>query len=90
MSRYKPSCVKCKRAMEIEKTGIYFVEMFNDPPQPYKIWSADLWRCPVCGHQIVRGFGDNPLMEHYEDGFETYLDDIKNRFGEYVILEYER
>lgn len=38
--------------------------------RPYKIWSADLWECEGCHNQILSGFGQGPLAEHYQDGFE--------------------
>ena len=36
---------------------------------PYKLWSADLWECEGCGAQILVGFGEAPIAEHYQDGF---------------------
>ena len=36
---------------------------------PYKVWVGDLWECQGCGARIVSGFGREPLVEHYQDGF---------------------
>ncbi len=47
--------------------------------QPYKIWSADLWECPDCGHQLISGWGQQPQAERHHDGF-----------GEQVIREVTR
>lgn len=41
--------------------------------QPYKLWVADLWQCPDCGHELVTGWGVNPLSEHYKPGFSELI-----------------
>lgn len=38
--------------------------------QPYKLWRADLWKCPDCGHEIVSGFANSPMSEHYLPNFK--------------------
>jgi hypothetical protein len=52
--------------------------MFSAPPIPYKIWNADVWKCKSCGNQVVAGFGQKPLAEHFEKDFSEYLDMITN------------
>jgi len=32
----------------------------------YKIWEADLWKCPGCGVLVVSGFGQKPFAERFE------------------------
>jgi hypothetical protein len=63
--------------------------MFNEPPRPYKIWHADLWVCPQCLHQIVSGYGSEALLEHFQEGFDEYLENVKAAGG-IVIYQYER
>jgi hypothetical protein len=41
---------------------------------PYKIWSADLYKCPICGNKIIIGFGAAAIREHFEEGFKTLID----------------
>jgi hypothetical protein len=48
----------------------------SDGVQPYKIWAADLWECPDCGHQVILGYGVHAIAEHYQDGFAHYLNDV--------------
>jgi len=36
---------------------------------PYKIWYADLWKCPNCKNEIIVGFGWNPVAEHFQNDF---------------------
>lgn len=64
----KPVCVKCEREMNMEKAGVIVKELFQKNSMIYRIWSADLWKCPVCGVEIIpgHGFADKPLANHYE------------------------
>lgn len=36
--------------------------------KPYKLWCADLWECPDCGHQLVAGWASTPAVVRHEDG----------------------
>ena len=83
------TCVNCERGYHLIENGVFLVEMFCNPPQPYKIWSADLWQCPGCKDRVVSGRGDNPLMHHFQEGFDVYLANLKERQCT-VIREYER
>ena len=66
----RPVCAKCKVEYFVKKQGVYVVSM-------YKIYHADLWECPGCGHQIIGGFGDGALAEHYESSFENILSNVR-------------
>jgi len=83
----KTICVKCEVEYKIVKNGNPVIEMFSNPPQPYKIWSADKWQCPICYHQIISGFAFNPIAEHFEDGFDAILDKVKKTKS--TIYSYE-
>lgn len=61
-------CVKCEKEMRPEKNGVYIEEHMNDG-SPYKIWHADLWKCPVCGTELICGFAINPTAHHFEDHY---------------------
>jgi hypothetical protein len=82
-----PTCVKCQTSYRIEKSGGYVVEMFSAPPRPYKIWSCDVWYCPGCENRIMKGFGNNPISEHFHEDFEKLLDMISK--SEYCVKSYE-
>lgn len=45
--------------------------------QSYKLWAGDLWECRGCGAQIIVGFGNAPVSEHYKDDYQ----DTKTRLG---------
>ena len=70
----KPICVKCQLFFKPKKNGVYFEEgmpsgkdIAGEPIwEPYKLWACDLWECRGCGNQIIFGFGQNPVAEHYQ------------------------
>jgi len=70
----KPICVKCKIEYEPFENGAYVAEMFQRN-KIYKIWSGDIWQCPICENKIVVGFGQNPVAHHFEKEFVKKLKD---------------
>lgn len=81
MSPLKPVCVPCRRFFRMKKSGYYFIEGMpigrdvqpgNLEPekwQPYKLWVGDLWQCEGCGAELISGFGQQPISEHYMPEF---------------------
>ena len=51
--------------MQCDRNSVV-VEETTDRGTPYKLWSADRYKCPTCGHEIVSGFGRRPLAEHFQ------------------------
>lgn len=41
---------------------------------PYKLWMGDLWECPDCRAQIIVGFGQGPISEHYLPNFKEQVE----------------
>ena len=82
----KPACVKCQRFYRVHSNGVRVLEQMPTHStalpgtaeaqnwKPYKVWLADHWRCEGCGHDLITGYGGKPLHEHYEDGFNEYLE----------------
>ncbi len=67
------ACVECKTYMRPRTNGVDVLETFEDY-RPYKIWKADLLECPDCGKQIINGYGNGPIAEHFEGTkFQTAL-----------------
>lgn len=81
----KPVCIPCQKEYRIDKNGVYVIETFGHPPKPYKIWSADRWICPSCGHQLLSGFGQGPLAEHFGYDFPDRLHKAMTS-GDYVMV----
>jgi hypothetical protein len=55
--------------MRVKKNNVT-VEELDETGAAYKLWSADLWECVECGVEIVTGFGQSPIAEHWQP---TYL-----------------
>ena len=69
---HRPVCAACQVDMRPEKNGVGVLDMADWGP--CNLWDADLWECPKCGHQIVSGFGDNPISAHYmKEEFERLI-----------------
>lgn len=80
-------CFKCQVEYKPKKNNIPVIEMFNEPPRPYKIWLADAWQCPGCQHVVVAGFGKGPIREHFEPDFPELLERVLA--AEWVVFSYE-
>jgi hypothetical protein len=83
----KMVCPDCQCEYKVLKNGVYVIEMAS--LLPYKIWTADLWKCPDCNKEIVAGFAREAL-EHYELDFNQYLESITEDDKVMVIYDYER
>jgi hypothetical protein len=60
----------CGRFMHVKRNSVTVEERLEDQ-SPYKLWDADLWECPECGVEVITGFGQSPLAEHWQP---TYLE----------------
>lgn len=65
------ACAKCQKAMKCKLNSVNVIETANFGPAA--VWRADIWECPICGHEVLAGFGPRPVAEHYEDGFDEAL-----------------
>lgn len=69
-------CVKCQARFQPKKLGVTVIETTGKPPQPARIWSADLLGCPVCQTELIARFSHEPMMDSYESGFDKVLAEI--------------
>ena len=65
MNEFRVLCTDCGRDFKIDKTGVLIIELFQKDKEVYRIWNADLLRCPGCGIAIISRFADNPIVEHW-------------------------
>lgn len=81
-------CVKCQTEFSsaLGDIGVVVVEMAGE--RAYRLWMADLAKCPGCGVEVVGSFGDKPL-ERDEDA-EKRLEVIKALGKARIIYDYER
>ena len=61
---------QCGRFMEVAEIGVCVEELMEDGA-PYRLWSADRFRCPECGTEVVTKFGNEPIAEHYQPGYAS-------------------
>lgn len=64
----RPVCVQCHIEFRAKKNGVSILIM-TSPATPYQLFMGDLWQCPICGTEIVSGFGLEPLAESWQDTF---------------------
>lgn len=73
----KMVCVKCQVELRIEKNGVIVAERFQNNTKIYKLWDADLWKCPLCRIEIIGGFAQQNFAEHYKDNCEALVEQFK-------------
>ncbi len=65
-----PVCAKCHVEMRCAKND-FIVEEMADTEFPYRVWFADLWRCPTCAAEVVTGFAPKPWGEHFQPDYSA-------------------
>jgi len=66
---HRPVCVKCRVEMHPEENGAGCLDL-TESGQPYQIYDSDRYKCPVCGIEILTGFGQLPVSARWEDDFD--------------------
>lgn len=72
----KNICLACQTEYKPATNGVVVIEtaLMDKERRPYKIWNADLYKCPDCNHEIVSGFANKPMREdHYAEDFADWL-----------------
>jgi hypothetical protein len=82
LSQHTPICVPCRRNYRCERNGI-FVRLGPDA-----IIDADLYECPGCGHQIVRGFAAR-AVERYGGSYQTVFANQDATMGDATITDHK-
>jgi hypothetical protein len=76
-------CVGCRLFFKVKKNGIAVEEGMprgDGTWTAYKLWQGDLWECAGCGAQIIRGFGQAPIAEHFEPKYAAAVDSFNPLF----------
>ena len=81
-----PICTKCGRDLNCEKNGIVIEDLFCGG-KSYKMTHGDLWKCPVCGVEIICNVSDKPLAEHYEKDYPKHSARIRKDFQTFKVSE---
>ena len=82
----QPGCARCRREMEKTRSGVSVLEDAKSLPAGYKLWSADLYRCPTCGFLLIAGYGSRPVFEHHQIGFADAVEAARLK-GDLFLLE---
>lgn len=80
LSQHTPICVPCRRNYRCQLNGV-LVRLGPDA-----IIDADLYQCPGCGHQIVRGFARKAGERHGLN--KAVFDACDPRMGDATITEH--
>lgn len=81
-------CVHCEIELKVVRNGVAVIEMWDDPPEPYKIWASDVWGCPACQCEIAFvERGQVPAKEHYQANFQDVLQVATSKGA---VYDYER
>ena len=84
----RPICTECELHTEKVQSGVSVVTTFLTPPTLYEVWSADLWQCPNCNHKFIAGYGDRPLVRHFEDEAARFnTPEFMDREDVYLVFE---
>lgn len=59
--------------MRVKQNSVTVEELLEDGG-PCKLWDADLFECPECGVEIIAGFAQGPLAEHYQPTYAAQRD----------------
>lgn len=81
-------CCQCETELRPEYNGAIVAEMFQSNSKIYKLWNTDIWKCPICGIEIVGGFANLPFAEHFKDNCEDIVARAKSD-GTPVIYDRE-
>lgn len=79
-------CPGCAVFMKCEMAGV-IIEEKRVGNLPYKLWSADLYRCPVCTREVVTNFGSRPTVEHFDGKYEIMKKEYKKNLGRFFMSE---
>lgn len=66
MNEFRVICTDCGLNFRNIKSGVLIKELFQEDKEVYRIWNADLLRCPGCKRTIINGLADNPIAEHWD------------------------
>lgn len=79
-------CIKCQCLFKIEKNGISAVELVRG--RPYEMSDADKWKCPVCGMEILAGFGAAPWAQQHQFEQPNIKEYMKRAAERGTLVEY--
>jgi hypothetical protein len=78
-------CVTCLLELRCVKTGETSIE--GAAFGPYKLWQSERYGCPQCGFEVLAGFAQERIAEHYEPSFNETVARLKPQVTFFGSLE---
>jgi len=72
----KEVCFDCQRQMQVDQVSITLLELDGNG-DAYKLWHADVLKCPDCRREIVARFADRPISQQGIEGFQDRVSQTK-------------
>jgi len=63
-----------KNIFDGNKTKVAKELLKND--KDYKIWHADMFKCLVCGIEVLTHFANEPAAESFQDDFDKHKEKV--------------
>ena len=82
-------CVKCEVGFKTERNGVIVAELFQNDSAIYRLWMADLFKCPKCGHEAILRFADKPFALRFSDDCQKIVSE-KELAGETIFYWREK
>jgi len=76
MQSIRPSdkvCVTCRAVYRPHCIGAVLLD-YEGHDEVRSFWSVDVYRCPVCEHDIIHGIANN-AVHHFDPQFQERLDE---------------
>ncbi len=80
-----PICVICQVEYKPKKNGVNVELMANFGS--FELYEADKVECPGCGHQIITGYGSQPISIHFEKDYKEVLKKVTKDGPTYKCYE---
>ena len=72
-------CLGCNATMQIGKSGVLGCEVADTGP--YQVWYGDVYVCPICGCQVIKGWGAHPIAYKHDKDFHKNVERANYFFG---------
>lgn len=71
--RHLPVCVKCRAEFKPARNDVGLLDCDGNG-NGVQVWCSDLLKCPVCGVEVVAGFGSAPVDRMEKDQYTAQVD----------------
>ena len=74
---HRPVCVKCEVELTCKENEVGCLDISDN--REVQVWDSDLWACPVCGYELVTGFGRMPVDHDMNDTLARTIQNYRDR-----------